>query len=82
MEMPHLLGGETTLELAAISAVAENIVLLRYAEDQDELSCTLAGERVRSEGLCFHHCRRRHLLVDDEHSITQVMTKTSEIAAA
>ena len=47
MELPFLIGGEHRVSLGSISAVAENIVLLRYAESASRLHRTLSVVKVR-----------------------------------
>lgn len=47
MELPFLMGGEHRVSLGSISAVAENILLLRYAEREGRLQRTLSLVKVR-----------------------------------
>lgn len=47
MELPFLVGGEHRVSLGSISAVAENIVLLRYVENGSRLHRTLSVVKVR-----------------------------------
>ncbi|MGQ9365336.1 RAD55 family ATPase [Azospirillum sp. ST 5-10] len=47
MELPFLMGGEHRVSLGSISAVAENIVLLRYVENGSRLHRTLSLVKVR-----------------------------------
>lgn len=46
-ELPELMGGENAMQFTAISAVAENILLLRYAEFDATLHRTLAVMKMR-----------------------------------
>ncbi len=46
-ELPELMGGENAMQFTAISAIAENIVLLRYAELESRLYRTLAVMKMR-----------------------------------
>lgn len=46
-ELAEIVGGETGLQFAAVSAIAENIVLLRYAELESRLYRTLAILKMR-----------------------------------
>ncbi len=48
LETEELVGGELTAKLGTISAVAQNIVVLRYAELEDETHRTLAIMKVRT----------------------------------
>lgn len=47
MELPFLMGGEHQISLGSISAVAENIILLRYVEQQAQMHRTLTLVKVR-----------------------------------
>jgi circadian clock protein KaiC len=46
-ELPELMGGENAMQFTAISAVAENIILLRYVELESRLYRTLAIMKMR-----------------------------------
>lgn len=48
LETEELVGGETKIEFGAISAVSQNIVLLRYVELENQTRRTLAIVKVRS----------------------------------
>lgn len=49
-ELAEIVGGDTGLQFAAVSAIAENIVLLRYAELESRLYRTLAVLKMRESG--------------------------------
>ena len=49
-ELAEIVGGDTGLQFAAVSAIAENIVLLRYAELESRLYRTLAILKMRESG--------------------------------
>lgn len=49
-ELPELMGGENAMRFSAISAIAENIILLRYAELESRLYRTIAVMKMRESG--------------------------------
>jgi len=49
-ELAEIVGGEHGLQFAAVSAIAENIILLRYAELESRLYRTLAILKMRESG--------------------------------
>lgn len=53
-ELPELIGGETAMQFTAISAIAENIVLLRYAELESTLHRSLAIMKMRESAFSPH----------------------------
>ncbi len=62
MELPFLMGGEHRISLGSISAVAENIVLLRYVEQQSQMRRTLTLVKVRESG--FDRSIREYSITD------------------
>lgn len=63
METPELLGGETRVHLDAVSAVAQNIVLLRYIELASEMFRTVSVVKARTS---HFDSRVRFFLVSDK----------------
>ena len=49
-ETPQLVGGETSIAFGSVSAVAENIMLMRYIELDSELRRILSVVKVRESG--------------------------------
>ncbi|MFP5514171.1 MAG: RAD55 family ATPase [Alphaproteobacteria bacterium] len=62
MELPFLMGGEHRVSLGSISAVAENIILLRYIEQQAQMHRTLTLVKVRESG--FDRSIREYSITD------------------
>lgn len=63
METPELLGGETRIHLSAVSAVAQNIVLLRYVELASEMFRTVSVVKARTNSF---DSRVRFFLISDK----------------
>lgn len=53
-ELPELMGGENAMQFTAISAIAENILLLRYAELESMLHRSLAIMKMRESAFAPH----------------------------
>lgn len=48
LETPELIGGETRIQFSTVSAIAQNIVLLRYAELSSEIQRTISIVKART----------------------------------
>ncbi|KKN93941.1 hypothetical protein LCGC14_0192040 [marine sediment metagenome] len=49
-ELPELMGGENAIRFSAVSAIAENIMLMRYAELESTLHRTITIMKMRESG--------------------------------
>lgn len=63
LEVPELTGAEGNIRLATVSALAENILLLRYVERDYQLRRALSVIKLRESG--FDHVSREFYLTDN-----------------
>lgn len=77
MEMPELIGGEARTQLSAVSAVAQNVLLLRYLEFESAVNRSICIVKARTSH--FDSSIRRYVIGDQGVCIRGVFTGESDV---